>query len=426
MIFQPIIKFSYTSTKVDFFLNKLLSPSHCRNMTALCVLLSFSLHSNALVFLGLAEYEEIKSPVYLGAISLTQKPRNPAHIHTMTGKKQMRFHIQKPGYPLRSFTRHIEKWAIKGNKNNPNANAASKNSILELEKSIKEALNRPFVKRGDILIIDILNSNIRISINGKILLEQRDQNLTDYLLNIWAGQPPADPRFYQELIHTPTQSTHYQELVLKLSLANPNFNESTLTFTATEQVEEIAHPVSLSSSFTAVQEPVVTKKPAVKSPVVETSGVRNTAENHNKNAAPNPEPNTTVDVNKAIVNTSVEKSKVITVGKTYTEAATDTHEAEVIDEEGYSRHLQGLLINAINKSPLPINIQNMPHAVLYISNQGMIYSGEFGITPDASVNISKKERMVLKRSAISLSPVPVTQAMKDKAGLYVVEFSLQP
>ncbi|MCK5880913.1 MAG: hypothetical protein KAG18_03495, partial [Sinobacterium sp.] len=106
-------------------------------------------------FLGLAEYEEIGSPVYLGSLTLDKKPNNPAHIHSMKGKKAMRFHIQKAGYPLRSFIRHLDSWATKGSAKNLKAKKTTKDSITQLQHSIKDALNRHFVKRGDIFQIDI-------------------------------------------------------------------------------------------------------------------------------------------------------------------------------------------------------------------------------------------------------------------------------
>ena len=378
-------------------------------------------------FLGLAEYEAIKSPVYLASLTLAQKPNNSKHIHSMQGKKQFRLHIQKAGYPLRSFYRHLESWAIKGNINNTKASESSKNSIATLEKRMKEAINRPFIKRGDIILFDIFNDNIRIYINGKILLDKKDKNLIKYLINIWVGSPPADESFFKSLVKTSSKSKEYQALVNKLILANPNFNKQYLSFTGNVQtatdiiekksvkipgpVKKAAKPIETKITKKAYVKvnPKIVVKPAIE--VVAIKPAKNKIE-------PAPQPTT-----MAKPTTISHPSPAI--GTSYTNN-TASHVAVVISNAGYPEYIKNLLIKALKASSLPIEIEKMPEATLFISNQGMVYSGEFAITPKAGIKITRKERMVLKKSAISISPVPVTQAMKDNKGLYIVKVALSP
>ena len=430
---------SFSSSFQGLFAS-VIRPTHI----ILCLLM-LSTQSLADNFLGLAEYEEIKSPVYLASLSLKTKPKNPAHIHSMQGRKQMRFHIQKAGYPLRSFIRHLNTWAVKGNKQNTQANQQSKDSILQLEQLLKTALKRPYIKRGDILFIDIFNANIRISINGETVFTQHNQNLSDYLLNIWAGQPPADMTFYKQLIQTPQGSMRYRDLTLKLTLSNPNFNEETFHFINQKQTASIADTIKKVPSGVVINKPrkkptAVTKQKLKPKPAPKVQTTQISPKSIPKAAIPTVEKTVKEPIqktasaskpsNKTAIKEAPKKSKPkpakLKLGNTYTTAVLSTHTAKVVADKGYSQHIQTLLIKAIKKSPLPIDIANMPAAMLYISNQGMIYSGEFAVSPKGSVKITKKERMVLKRSAISISPVPITQTMKKMKGLYVLKVTLQP
>jgi hypothetical protein len=97
----------------------------------------------------------------------------------------------------------------------------------------------------------------------------------------------------------------------------------------------------------------------------------------------------------------------------------------VISADNYSQHLQSLLIQALANSPIAIDTSALPAAVLYISNQGIIRSGQFAIGGPQAAAINRQQRQILKRSAMSLSPVAVTQAMQNKPGVYAIKVALK-
>ncbi len=436
----------------------------------------FSYQALAEKFIGLAEYEEIGSPVYLASLSTEHFPTSIRPPQKLPGKIQMRFHIQKAGYPINSFIRHLDTWGELGNKSKPYLKSEA--ILSDLKDSLRSVLGRPFIKKGDILLIDMLNNNILISINGKILLEEKDAGLKQYLLNIWVSEPPANTAFTRRLMKTPRSSAPYKELLAKLTQANPNFDGH--SFNSVEQTPEQKteqEPQAIVATHTSTDSKNTNKAPTKNTSTKTATKTITTA----KTVTPTPK-NKEIDVakvepNEAAIQSSVTpaKPKLETeqepkketkqtkqettqervsqadikaepvekvtkeetpsdkqpkriVSNVYVEKSNDQKPLEIVNPEQFKISIKQNLKQALDNSPIAIDASALPPAVLFVNDKGQVFSGEFAISAKQEngelYKIEKKDRLVLKRSAIQISPVAITQKMKDKPGLYAVEVNL--
>jgi len=495
-----------------------------RHFLFIAILIVFCHSSQAKNFLGLAQYSEIKSPIYIASLSLIQAPRSSSHAQSMLGQKIMRFHIQKSGYPIRSFTRHLGSWAVKGNANIEGVEKSSINAIYQLQGELRKKLQRPYLKPGDIFSIYLKDERVLVSINDLIVFEKQDAGLGAYLLNIWLGAPPADEDFYQAISQGKAAKGNYPELLTELAKLNPSFDQNNLSFNdaiitlaksktkhkasaaqqaqqhseqeaklakmreqqrlieeknkrkeaeqlaatlaeekakakaeaqrlaneaeekaqrekaLAEKAERLAAELAAEKAKAQAQAKLLAEEQAREKQLLEAQAKRLEAELAAEKAKADAQAKAqALQLAKAQAHSSKTNTQDKTTQAPSQQASHDKKEerlsntyakpeqtsAELVEQKQLIHTATTKLKKALNDSPIKIDYKNLGPAVIFISHQGVVYSGAFSLSnKNAAASIGKRERQVLKRAALAISPLPITQSMLAQEGLYTLNIEL--
>lgn len=166
---------------------------YCIAAISICICYSSACWSQAqLITNGVAQYSDLKTDYYIGALELASKSSDASEILANTGSQKLTLRIKEEWSPRR-FKRL---WQDAILLNNDQQLLISENQNIELFLSLPKAYLLP----GDELIASYADGKTNLSINGSNAFSADGKTLFNILLSTWIGSKPPSTKFKDEIL----------------------------------------------------------------------------------------------------------------------------------------------------------------------------------------------------------------------------------
>ena len=140
----------------------------------------------ALVLNGAGVRTKLMFKVYVAGLYLTQKQADANVVINDTGNKRVSMH----------FLRELSSEKLLHGMNEgftDNNNVAEMTAIEPQMKAFRQMMtSAKAVKEGDVIVLDLTNAGMQVSINGKALGNIEGAAFNQALLRVWLGNNPVD------------------------------------------------------------------------------------------------------------------------------------------------------------------------------------------------------------------------------------------
>lgn len=142
-----------------------------------------------LTMTGLASYEELRRPYYLGALYLANPSNNAEEILSTVGERRMEMKVTAQSWSPRRFSMQWTQAMILNV--DPSLLERHDDAFVEFNNLPKQSL-----KQGDKIVIDSnAKGQVTISVNGTQIVEIAKPGFFEVLLSTWIGRKPPSSDF---------------------------------------------------------------------------------------------------------------------------------------------------------------------------------------------------------------------------------------